>query len=46
MDDTHTPASYWIIVNDSKGLITKKRKIIFLIKEYILEHQGQEKVIY
>ena len=26
MVDTHTPASYWIIVNDSKGLITKKRK--------------------
>ena len=25
MVDTHTPASYWIIVNDSKGLITKKK---------------------
>ncbi len=25
MDDTHTPASYWIIANDSKGLITKKK---------------------
>ena len=24
MVDTHTPASYWIIANDSKGLITKK----------------------
>lgn len=26
MVHTHTPASYWIIANDSKGLITKKRK--------------------
>ena len=26
MNDTHTPASYWIIANDSKGLITKKKK--------------------
>ena len=25
MNDTHTPASYWIIANDSKGLITKKK---------------------
>ncbi len=24
MDDTHTPATYYLIANDSKGLITKK----------------------